>query len=99
AERRGAIQDRARRRRVKRSRRERSGIPQVALAGYTNAGKSTLMNALTDAGALVAGQPFATLDPRTRRLTLPGGRHATLSDTVGFVRKVPHELVDWKSTR
>ena len=96
---RGDIKDLARSRRVKRSRRERSGIPQIALAGYTNAGKSTLMNALTDAGALVAGQPFATLDPRTRRLTLPGGRHATLSDTVGFVRKLPHELIEaFKST-
>src|SRR3989440_472359 len=88
------IKDLARSRNVKRSRRERSGVPQVALAGYTNAGKSTLMNAMTDAGALVADQPFATLDPRTRRLGLPGGRHATLSDTVGFVRKLPHELVE-----
>ena len=71
----------------------------MALAGYTNAGKSTLMNALTNAGALVADQPFATLDPRTRRLGLPGGRHATLSDTVGFVRKLPHDLVEaFKST-
>jgi GTP-binding protein HflX len=84
---------------VKRSRRERSGIPQVALAGYTNSGKSTLMNALTDAQALVADQPFATLDPTTRRLALPGGRKATLSDTVGFVRKLPHDLVEaFKST-
>jgi GTPase len=84
---------------VKRARRERSGIPQVALAGYTNAGKSTLLNALTDARALVADQPFATLDPKTRRLTLPGGRKATLSDTVGFVRKLPHDLVEaFKST-
>lgn len=86
-------------RRVKRGRRERSEIPQVALAGYTNAGKSTLMNALTDAGALVADQPFATLDPTTRRLALPQGRKATLSDTVGFVRKLPHDLVEaFKST-
>jgi GTP-binding protein HflX len=84
---------------VKRARRERSGIPQVALAGYTNAGKSTLMNALTDAHALVADQPFATLDPKTRRLALGGGRKATLSDTVGFVRKLPHDLVEaFKST-
>jgi len=84
---------------VKRSARERSGVPQIALAGYTNAGKSTLMNALTNAGALVAGQPFATLDPTTRRLALPGGRKATLSDTVGFVRKLPHDLVEaFKST-
>ena len=86
-------------RRVKRARRERSEIPQVAMAGYTNAGKSTLMNALTDAGALVADQPFATLDPTTRRLALPQGRKATLSDTVGFVRKLPHDLVEaFKST-
>src|SRR6266540_1008325 len=84
---------------VKRARRERSGIPQVALAGYTNAGKSTLMNALTAAQALVADQPFATLDPKTRRLALPNGRKATLSDTVGFVRKLPHDLVEaFKST-
>jgi len=80
-------------RQVKRAGRERSGVPQVALAGYTNAGKSTLMNAMTGADTLVADQPFATLDPTTRRLTLPGGRRATLSDTVGFVRKLPHELV------
>ncbi|HEX2088982.1 MAG TPA: GTPase HflX [Actinomycetota bacterium] len=86
-------------RKVKRAGRERTGIPQVALAGYTNAGKSTLMNALTDAGVLVAGQPFATLDPTTRRLTLPGGRDVTISDTVGFVRKLPHDLVEaFKST-
>jgi GTP-binding protein HflX len=86
-------------RRVRRAARERSASPQVALAGYTNAGKSTLMNALTRADALVADQPFATLDPTTRRLALPGGRGATLSDTVGFVRKLPHELVEaFKST-
>ena len=86
-------------RRVKRSRREHSGVPQIALAGYTNAGKSTLMNALTDAGALVADQPFATLDPTTRRLALPGGRKAVVSDTVGFIRKLPHDLVEaFKST-
>jgi len=86
-------------RRVKRAGRERSGVPQIALAGYTNAGKSTLMNALTGAGALVADQPFATLDPMTRRLTLPGGRRATVSDTVGFIRKLPHDLVEaFKST-
>jgi len=93
------IKDLARSRGVKRSRRERSGVPQIALSGYTNAGKSTLMNVLTNAEALVANQPFATLDPRTRRLSLPGGRQATLSDTVGFVRKLPHELVEaFKST-
>jgi GTP-binding protein HflX len=93
------IADLARTRGVKRSSRERSGIPQVAIAGYTNAGKSTLMNALTGASTLVADQPFATLDPTTRRLSLPGARKATLSDTVGFVRKLPHDLVEaFKST-
>ena len=88
------IEDLARTRRVKRSARERAGTPQVALAGYTNAGKSTLMNALTGASTLVADQPFATLDPTVRRLKLPDGRTVTLSDTVGFVRKLPHQLVE-----
>lgn len=88
------IKDLARTRDVKRSRRERSGIPQIAIAGYTNAGKSTLMNALTQADVLVADQLFATLDPTTRRIELPGGRRATLSDTVGFVSKLPHDLVE-----
>jgi GTP-binding protein HflX len=93
------IVDLGRTRAVKRSGRERRGTPAVALAGYTNAGKSTLMNALTGADALVADQPFATLDPRTRRLVLPEGRRVTVSDTVGFVRKLPHELVEaFKST-
>src|SRR5206468_12342364 len=78
---------------VKRAGRERRGTPGAALAGYTNAGKSTLLNALTGADALVADQPFATLDPTTRRLELPEGRRVTLSDTVGFIRKLPHELV------
>jgi GTP-binding protein HflX len=86
-------------RQVKRAGRERSGLPQAALAGYTNAGKSTLLNALTGAEALVADQPFATLDPKARRLALPGGRRAILSDTVGFVKKLPHDLVEaFKST-
>jgi GTP-binding protein HflX len=88
------IKDLERTRSVKRSRRESSGVPQIAIAGYTNAGKSTLMNALTDAEVLVADQLFATLDPTTRRVTLPGGRAATLSDTVGFVSKLPHDLVE-----
>jgi GTP-binding protein HflX len=93
------IKDLSKSRGVKRSRRERSGVQQVALAGYTNAGKSTLMNTLTDAQTLVADQPFATLDPTTRRLALSGGRKVTLSDTVGFVRKLPHDLVEaFKST-
>ncbi len=84
----------ARTRDVKRARRAESGVPQIALAGYTNAGKSTLMNALTDADVLVADQLFATLDPVTRRAILPDHRRVTLSDTVGFVGKLPHELVE-----
>jgi len=88
------IQHLSRTRQTKRSRRESSGIPQVAIAGYTNAGKSTLMNSLTAAGVLVADQLFATLDPTTRRLSLPGGREVTVSDTVGFVGKLPHDLVE-----
>ncbi|MGH2662920.1 MAG: GTPase HflX [Actinomycetota bacterium] len=79
---------------VKRSGRERSGVPQISLVGYTNSGKSTLMNAVTRAGVLVADQLFATLDPTVRRLRLPGGRNATVSDTVGFVRKLPHDIVE-----
>jgi GTPase len=90
----GDIADLATARTVKRAGRERSGVAQVALVGYTNAGKSTLMNALTGAGVLVADQLFATLDPTVRRLRLPGGRTATISDTVGFVRKLPHDLVE-----
>jgi len=88
------IKDLARTRDVKRASRERSGIPQVAIAGYTNAGKSTLMRALTSADVIVANQLFATLDPTTRRLRLPNGRDATISDTVGFVSKLPHDLVE-----
>jgi GTP-binding protein HflX len=88
------IKDLERTRSVKRARRESSGVPQIAIAGYTNAGKSTLMNALTEARVLVADQLFATLDPTTRRVSLPGGRAATLSDTVGFVNKLPHDLVE-----
>jgi GTP-binding protein HflX len=88
------IKDLGRTRAVKRAGRVRSGLPQIAIAGYTNAGKSTLMNALTRADVLVADQLFATLDPTTRRLDLPGGRHTTISDTVGFVGKLPHDLVE-----
>ena len=73
--------------------------PTVALVGYTNAGKSTLMNALTDAGVLVANQLFATLDPTVRLLRLPDGGEALLIDTVGFIHKLPHGFVDaFKST-
>jgi len=79
---------------VKRAQRQRSSIPQVAIVGYTNAGKSTLMRRLTGADVIVADQLFATLDPTTRRIELPTGRHATVSDTVGFVSKLPHDLVE-----
>ena len=88
------LKDLARQRDVKRSGRERSGIAQVAIAGYTNAGKSTLMNGLTRSDVVVANQLFATLDPTVRRIQLPSGRAATLSDTVGFVSKLPHDLVE-----
>ena len=81
-------------RRVQRSARERSGIATVALAGYTNAGKSSLLNALTGAGVLVQDALFATLDPTVRKLTLPSGRECTIADTVGFVRHLPHDLVE-----
>jgi GTP-binding protein HflX len=80
-------------RRQHRTRRERSGVPVAALVGYTNAGKSSLLNALTGAGVLVQDKLFATLDPTTRRLGLPGGREALITDTVGFIRKIPHDLV------
>ena len=80
-------------RRQQRKQRERAGVPVVAIVGYTNAGKSSLLNALTGAGVLVQDKLFATLDPTTRRLTLPGGREALLTDTVGFIRKLPHDLV------
>ncbi len=83
-----------RQRETKHKARHRSGIPQVALVGYTNAGKSTLLNRLTDAGVLAEDRLFATLDPTTRRLELPGGNPVLLTDTVGFVRKLPHQLVE-----
>ena len=80
-------------RRNQRRARRRSRLQTVSLVGYTNAGKSTLLNRLTDAGVLVENRLFATLDPRTRRLGLPGGETVLVSDTVGFVRKLPHQLV------
>jgi GTP-binding protein HflX len=76
-----------------RAQRSRLGIPVVALVGYTNAGKSTLLNALTGANVYAADQLFATLDPTTRRLTLPGGKAALFSDTVGFIQKLPTTLI------
>ncbi len=81
-------------RRTQRRARQRSRQRAVSLVGYTNSGKSTLLNRLTDAGVLVEDRLFATLDPRTRRLDLPGGEAVVCSDTVGFVRKLPHELVE-----
>jgi GTP-binding protein HflX len=88
------IRDMGRTRDVKRARRKNNQVTQIAIAGYTNAGKTTLLNRLTGAHALVADQLFATLDPTTRKLELPGGLRATLSDTVGFVSKLPHDLVE-----
>ena len=93
------LKDVARVRAVKRAERVRARTPAVALVGYTNAGKSTLLNALTRAGVLVQDQLFSTLDATTRRLELPDGRNVTLTDTVGFVRRLPHTLVEaFKST-
>lgn len=80
-------------RRTTRAARERSGLPRVAIVGYTNAGKSTLLNRLTDAGILAEDKLFATLDPTTRKFTLPGGESVLLTDTVGFIRRLPHHLV------
>lgn len=80
-------------RRRYRVRRKRSGMAVVALVGYTNAGKSTLLNTLTDAGVFVADQLFATLDPTTRRVRLPGGKTILLTDTVGFIQKLPTSLI------
>ena len=76
-----------------RARRRREGIPVVSIVGYTNAGKSTLLNALADAGVLVEDKLFATLDPTTRRVELPGGGAALFTDTVGFIQKLPTHLV------
>ncbi|MBL62744.1 MAG: GTPase HflX [Opitutae bacterium] len=82
------------RRGIQRSKREKVPVPMAALAGYTNAGKSTLLNKLTGSEVFVADKLFATLDPTSRRLKLPSGRPLVLTDTVGFVRNLPHRLVD-----
>ena len=79
---------------TQRKQRRRTQTPQVSIVGYTNAGKSTLLNALTEADTLVENQLFATLDPTVRRLDLPDGRRAVLADTVGFVRRLPHHLIE-----
>ncbi|HVM18564.1 MAG TPA: GTPase HflX [Egibacteraceae bacterium] len=93
------LRDFARTRTLKTKERERHGVPTVALVGYTNAGKSTLLNRLTGADVLVADKLFATLDTTARRLELPDGRQVVATDTVGFVKKLPTQLVEaFKST-
>jgi GTP-binding protein HflX len=93
------LKDLSKTRRTQRKARMQSGIRTASIVGYTNAGKSTLLNQLTDAGVLVEDRLFATLDPRARRLDLPGGEAVVLTDTVGFIRKLPHQLVEaFKST-
>ncbi len=88
-----------RHRQVQRQQRERSHVTQAAIVGYTNAGKSTLLNRLTDAGILAEDKLFATLDPTTRLLKLSDGQQILLTDTVGFIRKLPHHLIEaFKST-
>ncbi len=79
---------------TKRQERDRNAVPSVAIAGYTNAGKSSLLNRLTGAGVLVEDALFATLDPTVRKAATPSGREFTLTDTVGFVRRLPHQLIE-----
>ena len=88
------LQDLQHTRHLQRKSRSRSGLAAVTIVGYTNAGKSTLLNRLTQAGVLVEDRLFATLDPTTRRLSLPGGEPVLLTDTVGFVRRLPHGLIE-----
>ncbi|MBR2473822.1 MAG: GTPase HflX [Clostridia bacterium] len=87
------IAEMARNRRTQRAQRDRSGIKRITIAGYTNAGKSTLLNYLTDAGILAENKLFATLDPTTRRFRLPSGKSVLLTDTVGFIRNLPHHFI------
>lgn len=88
------LKDMGKVRTTQRTARRRSGIPQVAIAGYTNAGKSSLLNRLTGAGVMVEDALFATLDPTVRKARTPSGRDFTIADTVGFVRHLPHQLVE-----
>jgi len=88
------IKDMSKARETQRAARRRSQVPAVAIAGYTNAGKSSLLNRLTSAGVLVENALFATLDPTVRQAKTPSGREFTISDTVGFVRDLPHQLVE-----
>lgn len=88
------LKDVKRHREVTREQRNRNRIPVVAIVGYTNAGKSTLLNSLTGAGILAEDKLFATLDPTTRGLKLPSGQEILLTDTVGFIRKLPHHLIE-----
>ena len=93
------LEDVKRHREVARQQRDKNHVPVAAIVGYTNAGKSTLLNRLTDAGILAEDKLFATLDPTTRNLNLPGGQQVLLTDTVGFIRKLPHHLIEaFKST-
>lgn len=93
------LEDVKRHREVARQQRTRNQVPVAAIVGYTNAGKSTLLNKLTDAGILAEDKLFATLDPTTRNLKLPSGQQILLTDTVGFIRKLPHHLIEaFKST-
>ena len=93
------LEDVKRHRQVQREQRTRNRVPVAAIVGYTNAGKSTLLNRLTNAGILAEDKLFATLDPTTRTLALPGGQELLLTDTVGFIRKLPHHLIEaFKST-
>jgi len=91
---RGELEEVKRQRATAARRRDRSEVATVALVGYTNAGKSTLLNRLADADLFVADMLFATLDPTSRRVTLPSGRRIVVTDTVGFINKLPHDLVD-----
>ena len=88
------VEDLQSHRKLAREKRNSNPIPVVAIVGYTNAGKSTLLNTLTDAGILAEDKLFATLDPTTRNYKLPGGQEILLTDTVGFIRKLPHHLID-----